>query len=120
MGENPYLARQRRHAIGKAGRMAEDRFAKKLKGRSRPASGAMLGAKGDIEVGKVLMEVKSTTNDSLGIRLEYLAKISHEARHEGKMPALAILFTRGDGTPHPQGDWVMIPRRVWEENVRDD
>lgn len=78
----------------------------------------MEGAKGDIDLGTVLMEAKSTTSSSLGVKHEWLAKISREARQEGKTPALAISFVTPDGNPTVDGDWVAVPRHVWEEKIR--
>lgn len=116
-GDNPYLRRQARHALGKAGRASEKRLARELKARARPASGAMTGAKGDIDLGTVLMEAKSTTSKSMSLQLEWLAKIANEARSEDKTPALAISFVRPDGTTVMDGSWVCVPRYVWEEKL---
>ncbi|MCO5157905.1 MAG: hypothetical protein M9945_14345 [Aquamicrobium sp.] len=114
---NPYLERRAKHAIGKSGRASEQRLARQLKAKARPASGAMEGAKGDIDLGAVLMEAKSTTALSMGLKLEWLAKISREARQEGKSPALMISFVTPDGNPVVDGEWVAVPRHVWEDSV---
>jgi len=106
---NPYLTRRAKHAIGKAGRKSEKRLAKTLGARQRPASGAMVGAKGDISFNNILLEAKSTTCSSISIKLAWLLKIAHEARSEGKIPALSLSFTRSDGTPYPDGEWVALP-----------
>ena len=39
-GDNPYLRRQARHALGKAGRISEKRLGRELEARARPASGS--------------------------------------------------------------------------------
>lgn len=114
---NPYLKRRQKHAIGKAGRASEQILARQMKARGRPASGAMEGAKGDIDLGTVLLEAKSTTRNSMGLKLEWLAKISREARSEGKSPALSISFVTPDGRPLTDGEWVAVPRHVWEASV---
>lgn len=116
MSDNPYLRRMAK-SIGKTGRVSEKRLTKSLGGRGRPASGAMAGAKGDIDLGGVLMEAKSTVNGSLGVKLDWLVKIAHEARSEHKVPALAVSFIRPDGKPVIDGEWVMVPRHVWEEHL---
>ena len=51
MTELPYMLRRNQHRIGKAGRKSEERLVKQLGARARPASGAMPGAKGDIDLG---------------------------------------------------------------------
>lgn len=117
MAGNPYLDRKAKHSIGKAGRASEKRLTKQLGGRGRPASGAMDGAKGDIDLGEVLLEAKSTTNASMGIRLDWLLKIAHEARSEHKTPALSVSFVNPDGRPILDGEWVMVPRSFWEERL---
>lgn len=114
---NPWKDRQARHAVGKSGRASEKRLVRQLKGKERPASGAMPGAKGDIDLGPVLLEAKSTTGKSLGVQFEWLAKIGREARAEGKMPALSVSFVTKDGQPVIDGEWVMIPRHKFEELI---
>ncbi|MFI5102878.1 MAG: hypothetical protein ACHP9V_05855 [Terriglobales bacterium] len=101
--------------IGRTGRLSEKRLAKKLGGRQTPASGAMIGAKGDISFEKLLMEAKSTTNDSMSLKFEWLAKIAAEARNMGKTPALAVSFVTPTGHDWPDGDWVMVPMDVFKE-----
>ena len=109
MADLPFIARQKQHAIGKAGRRSEARLVKHTGGRARPASGAMKGAKGDIDFGHVLMECKSTTSGSLGVKLDWLCKIAAEARAEGKTPVLSVSFVEGTGTPRRDGEWVLVP-----------
>jgi len=115
---NPYLSRKAKQGIGAAGRASEKRLTRQLSGRARPASGAMEGAKGDIDLGDVLMEAKSTTRLSIGLQRDWLLKIAVEARSEQKTPALAVSFTTPDGKPLMDGEWVCIPRYVWETRLR--
>lgn len=77
----------------------------------------MVGAKGDIALDAVLMEAKSSTAQSMSLKHDWLMKISAEARSEGKRPALAVSFVREDGTPLKDGEWVMIPKWLWEQNI---
>lgn len=114
----PYLRRRQQHKIGKSGRSSEKRMSRILGGRSTPASGAMEGAKGDIDLDSVLMECKSTIRDSIQIKFSWLAKIAHEAQNVGKKPALSVSFTLPDGTAIRDGDWIMVPRRVWEGSLK--
>ncbi len=94
--------------IGTAGRISEKRLSKTLGGTLRPNSGAVEGAKGDIVVGKTLVEAKSTTGRSIKIEHSWLGKISKEARDAGKTPLLALSFTSEDGRPVPNGEWVCM------------
>jgi hypothetical protein len=114
---SPYLRRAAQHTIGKAGRASEKKLAKSLGGRQTPASGAMQGAKGDIEFTRVLMEAKSTTAASVSIMLDWLAKITAEARGKNKTPALAVSFVLPNGDARPNGEWVLVPKYVWEEHL---
>jgi hypothetical protein len=118
--DNPFLRRLDKHKIGKAGRASEKRLAKTLQARARPASGAMEGAKGDIDLNDVLLEAKSTTTDSMGLKFEWLSKISREAVREGKSPALMISFVGQDGRPFMNGEWVCVPRHVWDAKLREE
>ena len=115
MIDMPYMRRREQHKIGKAGRASEKRLTKDLGGRGRPASGALEGAKGDIDLGPVLLEAKSTTNASMALKLDWLLKISREARSEGKTPALSVSFVQPDGTPVMDGDWVLIPMHKFRQ-----
>lgn len=111
----PFLKRKSTHKIGKAGRKSEQRLTRQLGGRARPASGAMEGAKGDIDLGTVLLEAKSTTGHSISVKHSWLAKIGKEARSEGKLPALSLSFINEDGSPVMDGEWVMIPMHKFKE-----
>ena len=115
MTDNPYLLRRQQHRIGKSGRKSEDRLKKDLGGRGRPASGAMEGAKGDIDLGPVLLEAKSTIHDSIAVKYAWVDKIAKEARSEGKTPALSLSFVRPDGSAIQDGDWVLIPMHRFKE-----
>ena len=115
MIDMPYMRRREQHKIGKAGRASEKRLTKDLGGRGRPASGALEGAKGDIDLGPVLLEAKSTTNTSMALKLDWLLKIGREARSEGKTPALAVSFIQPDGRPLVDGEWCLIPMRRFQE-----
>lgn len=117
MSKIPYLRRSQ-NKIGESGRKAERKLTRRLAGRARPASGAMEGAKGDIEIADFLMEAKSTVKDSVTLKFGWLSKIAHEARNMAKRPALAVTFTFPDGTPVRDGAWVMVPLHVWEEHLK--
>ena len=111
----PYMLRRDQHKIGKAGRSSEKRLTRTLGGRGRPGSGALEGAKGDIDLGAILLEAKSTTNASMALKLDWLVKIAGEARSEGKTPALAVSFVKPDGSALMDGEWVLIPLHKFRE-----
>jgi hypothetical protein len=114
VSEIPYLRRKAKRPIGATGVKSEIRLGRRLGGRVRPRSGAVPGAKGDIELGGLLIEAKSSTGNKIPLDRRWLAKIAGEARAEGKVPALALSFTYGDGRPIPDGEWVCLPLAVWQ------
>jgi hypothetical protein len=75
----------------------------------------MEGAKGDIVLGDMLLESKSTTQASIGIKHSWLGKINAEARAIGKTPALTVSFVTEDGRPVRDGEWAMIPMHLFRE-----
>ena len=108
MNDNPFIDRQTR-GTHKHGQKSERKTAKRLGGITRPGSGSVDGAKGDIVLTEFLVENKSTEHASMSLKLAWLDKISLEAREEGKAPALAIQFVDKAGNSVPRGRWVMIP-----------
>jgi hypothetical protein len=111
-----------RSEVGKQdhGKLWETKVAPKLSARLRPASGAMVGAKGDFasHLGKpVLFEAKSTTGKTLAVEFGWLVKITSEALKEGKTPALVLGFVQPDGRPRPncESEWVAVPITEYQE-----
>ena len=115
MTELPYILRRQQHRIGKSGRKSEASLAKALGGRARPASGAMPGAKGDIDLGAFLLEAKSTTQESMILKMAWLLKIAREAKSEGKTPALSVSFVDQAGQPFFDSEWVLVPMYKFKE-----
>ena len=111
---DPFTERQNR-GTHKHGQKSERKTAKRLGGITRPGSGAVAGAKGDILLSDYLVENKSTEHKSLSIKLEWLDKISVEAREEGKAPALSIQFVDKAGNSLRHARWVMIPEDEFNE-----
>jgi hypothetical protein len=103
---NPLLDRyaKRRH-----GTKSERRVAKKLDAKLRPGSGSKVGAKGDSVLPDLLVESKSTVNDSLSLKLAWLQKISGEALDCNRAPALTVSFVTGSGEKRRDGDWLLVP-----------
>lgn len=119
MGMRDHIPGAKKSRIGDAGRASEKKLAKSLGARMRPASGAMAGAKGDMTMGRILIEAKSTVNESFSLKYAVLGKISQEALSEGKAPALAITFTDPKGKPVNFGEWVMLPKAVFQQLIQD-
>ncbi len=108
-----------RRKLGETGRASEKHLARALGARLTPASGAGRGGKGDMTLGRHLLEAKSSTGDSVRLQRGWLAKIAGEARAAGRQPGLTITFTYQDGRPIPDGSWVCIPLRQWRELIED-
>lgn len=119
MTDCPLERRAAKRAIGDHGRRAEKKTAKRMKGRLTPASGAMVGAKGDFALPKFLVENKSTNNASLSLKLEWLEKISKEAVCVGKEALLTIQFVKANGEPVNFGKWALIPESVLNEILEE-
>jgi hypothetical protein len=115
MPEIPYILRKQQHRIGKTGRKSEASLARALGGRARPASGALPGSKGDIDLGAFLLEAKSTTQESMILKMAWLLKIAREAKSEGKTPALSVSFVDQAGQPFFDGEWVLVPIYKFKE-----
>lgn len=112
--DNPYL-RRRSKSKTSHGNTSEKRLAKSMKGRLTPGSGALDGAKGDISLGNLLIECKSTINASISLKYAWLQKIMKEAKGTNQMPAVTISFVNGSGEVKHDGDWVMIPKTLFDE-----
>lgn len=99
------------------GKIYEARVSRKLGARLTPASGALVGAKGDMSLGDFLLESKSTTDSSLSLKLGWLVKISEEAQCKGKKPGVIASFVLPNGRPQPMAssEWVCIPMHVFQE-----
>jgi hypothetical protein len=111
--------KRRQGGSGRAGRVSEKRTTKSFGGQQTPASGAIEGMKGDFRVKDFLFEHKSTKNDSLGLKFDWLAKISKEALFTNKRPILSISFTTESGHSIPNGDWCLVPMALMKEIVDD-
>jgi len=93
----------------------EKHQAKDMGGSRVPMSGALDGKKGDIQVGDFLLDHKYTCKLSINISGTQLAKISKEAREEGKRPGLLIeLENTAFGTPKT---WVIVPQIDFQEII---
>lgn len=100
---------------GKHGQRSERRVAKSHGAKLQPGSGAFAGRKGDMRKGRFLIEAKATVQISASIKLAWLTKITQEAVELGCDPLLMLSFVNGSGQPKVQGDWVLMPRYVFDE-----
>lgn len=83
--------------------------------KQTPASGAMVGAKGDLVGKDFLVECKSTKAESFTVTLDWLLKISKEAHSKALDPALTLTFTDSEGNAVRGGKWVMISESKFSE-----
>lgn len=116
--DTPFMRRARERGKVGHGTASERRLAKAMGSRLNPASGATQGAKGDARLKAKVdfrIESKSTTAESLRLERHWLSKIRQESFSCGETPALTVSFVNGDGSPKPDGDWVMIPLSTFRE-----
>jgi hypothetical protein len=89
----------------------ELRIAEDIGGRRTPCSGALSGAKGDVESKKFLVDAKRTDKRSFVLSERVLAKVDKEALAYGKIPALVVRFTNFRfGVTN---EWAVIPYPVF-------
>lgn len=82
-------------------------MAKRLGGKTTPASGAK-ELKGDVQVkGIARIECKTTQAKSFSVTRETLAKIEDAATSSGEVPALVVEFLNGAG--RPVGSVAILP-----------
>ena len=101
------------------GQKAEKHASKRLKARLSPGSGSIGGYKGDFGSDAYLFESKATVNESISIKLEWLRKISCEAIDTNREPVLCVQFVNTLGHPAVDGNWILIPERVFRELVME-
>lgn len=122
--DSPYLRRMASAAVGESGRKAEKHIARRIKGELTPASGAMGSSKGDIRkttnTHPLLVENKTTTGASFGVKQDYLLKIYQEALEVNRTPVLSFQFVREDGKSEKRDRWVCIPEHIFFEMLDVD
>jgi hypothetical protein len=82
-------------------------------GRRHIGSGALPGLKSDASSGIWQLEAKQTEKKSIGVTLDWLEKITREARTQDKRPMLHIRFLDIPDGMVVDRDWVMIPARFF-------
>lgn len=123
-GKNPFMDRASQRGSMDHGRKSEKRVATSLAARLTPASGAMRGAKSDMnkKAGgrKFQIESKATKTATLGVDHGWLVKVTEEAQASGSIPALTMSFVGEDGKSKPKGDWVAVPLWAFQELIGDE
>ena len=97
------------------GLAAEANLSRRLGLRQVRGSGSQQGWKGDVIGDLFLIESKSTSNRSLGVKLAWLDKISKEALGRSRTPALAVQFVDEEGQAVRGGSWIMVPETTFKE-----
>lgn len=104
--------------MSSAGLKAERNLAKRLGAWLHPRSGAFDGMKADMTLGdSFLIEAKSTSRASIGVKFDWLKKLRYQALGKNKSPLLAIQFTDGGGDVLRGGSWVAIPESEFRELI---
>lgn len=114
--DNPLFRRAAKRGSTGHGNASEKKVGKSLAARMTPASGAMVGAKGDMQYGTLWKgEAKATIHDTMRVEYGWLNKITVEALNAGRTPFLTVSFVNGDGSPKRAGQWVMVPLETFKE-----
>lgn len=92
-----------------AGDAYEKYLAKLLGGQVVSGSGSGL-VKGDVKVGKFLIQAKRTDGKSFSVKESNLNQAEREAMNQGRLPAFAIGFWKEDTV---SSDWVAVPMWVF-------
>jgi len=98
------------------GQRTERLVLKKIGARRQPRSGGIPGFPNDGVKGRYLIEVKSTTKNSLGLKAKWLADLEENSMARDKIPALIIVFNAPEDIEKltkdnwaGREDWVAIP-----------
>lgn len=118
MSKNPFLERRKRDKT-KHGNKSETRVVKRLGGKPVAGSGCSENNKSDgtLETGKVRLRIesKATLHKQMSVKLDWLTKISKEARETNRDPMLTVNFVDGEGRTVMNGAWCMIPETLLAE-----
>jgi hypothetical protein len=95
---------------GKGGKNYEKKASKALQGQLTPGSGSQ-AKKGDLLIGDLLLELKTSTNESITLKKEYLHKIRKAALEQNKQPGLLFSFVTMNGVS--EEEWLAVPLSVW-------
>lgn len=91
----------------------EEDGARLIGGIRHVGSGAIKYLKSDASSRSWQQESKQTEKESLALKLEWLDKISREAKKQDKNPMLFLRFTNVSKFVTVDSDWVVIPARIF-------
>lgn len=108
---------------GKQARKQERVVAKRMGGRTTPASGALPMRKGDVEILQTLgrnfrLDVKTTSKKQYTIKTSQLLKLENDA-FVGEIPGLLIVFAEA-GLPKYIESWAVIPEARLQELISEN
>ncbi len=98
------------------GNAAEEKVIDRLGAKHHGGSGSVAGHESDGSLGRFRIESKATVHRSMILELEWLEKITREARAHSQEPLLVVQFVTGDGEPRKSGSWLMVPEDVWRRD----
>lgn len=84
----------------------EQRIARKFGGTVVDGSGSSAEKKGDVRVGKFLVQAKSARADSLPLKRKDLEAIQEQSLNMGRRPAFIVTSYRGE---EPLIEWIAFP-----------
>jgi len=96
----------------------EEEGAGMIGGERHVGSGAISGLKSDASSKVWQQEAKQTASKSFRVTLNMLAKISEEARLQGKRAMVFLRFTEVPDVMNMEEDWILIPRSAFEAKVK--
>jgi hypothetical protein len=99
------------------GKKAEVHTSKRLGAKLTKNSGSTDKDKGDMHLEGFKVELKTTLNGSIGVKLDWLLKIKQEALEMEMDPALIFQFVFENGRTRQGGSWVAVPEHVFKELV---
>jgi hypothetical protein len=95
----------------------EEDGARVIKGKRHVGSGAIPGLKSDASSDVWQQEAKQTAKKSMSLKLDWLYKISFEAKQQRKRPMMHLRFTEIPEGMAVEQDWVVIPAAVFAKMV---
>ena len=90
----------------------EQAAAATIGGKRHAGSGALTGARSDASSDRFQVECKQTGKLSLGLTVDWLIKISHEAHGCGKVPLMHLEFLAAP--PDVSKRWVMMEEWMFQ------
>lgn len=82
-------------------------------GRRHSGSGAKMGARSDASSERFQIECKQTGNRSIGLSLDWLTKITHEAQGCGREPLMHFEFLAAP--PDVSRRWVLMSEWMFQK-----